>query len=41
VEGAADLGVLYDYPVRLRAGVAQRLTRSRGAQGYFALGASF
>ena len=41
VEGVADLGVLYDYPVRLRVGVAQRLIPRRGAQGYVALGATF
>jgi hypothetical protein len=41
VEGVADLGVLYDYPVRLRLGVAQRLGPRRGAQGYLAIGAAF
>ncbi|MGD0483561.1 MAG: hypothetical protein ABSB58_02785 [Gemmatimonadales bacterium] len=41
VEGVADLGVLYDYPVRLRLGAAQRLGPRRGAQGYVAIGAAF
>ena len=40
-EGVADLGLLYDYPVRLRLGVAQRLGPRRGAQGYVAIGAGF
>jgi hypothetical protein len=41
VEGVADLGVLYDYPVRLRLGGAQRLSPRRGVQGYLAIGAAF
>jgi hypothetical protein len=41
VEGVADLGVLYDYPVRFRLGAAQRLGPRRGVQGYVAIGAAF
>ena len=41
VEGVADLGVLYDFPVRLRVGVAQRLVHGRGVQAYVAVGAAF
>jgi len=41
VEAVADLGVVYDYPVRLRSGVARRLGPSGGALGYLAIGAAF
>ena len=40
-EGVMDLGVFYDFPVRLRAGVAERLRGRRGASGYLAAGAAF
>lgn len=41
LEAAVDLGVLYDYPVRLRLGAARRLHPRRGGAGYLAIGASF
>lgn len=40
-ELVADLGVLYDYPVRLRLGAAQRLTAGTGAGLFAAVGAAF
>jgi hypothetical protein len=40
-ELAADLGLFYDYPVRLRAGWAARLEGRRGGSGYCSVGAAF
>jgi hypothetical protein len=40
-EAVADLGVLYDFPVRLRVGIAQRVRGASGAGGFLALGAAF
>ena len=40
-EVAADLGVLYDFPVRLRVGAAQRLHGGSGAGVFAAVGAAF
>jgi hypothetical protein len=40
-EAVADLGVLYDFPVRLRAGIAQRVRGAAGAGGFVTLGAAF
>jgi len=41
VEVAADLGVLYDFPVRLRVGAAQRLHGGSGTGVFGAVGAAF
>jgi hypothetical protein len=41
VEVAADLGVLYDFPVRLRVGAAQRLHGGSGTGVFAAVGAAF
>jgi hypothetical protein len=40
-EAVADLGVLYDFPVRLRAGIAQRVRGATGAGGFVTVGAAF
>jgi hypothetical protein len=40
-ELAADLGLFYDYPVRLRAGWAARVEGRRGGSGYLTVGAAF
>jgi hypothetical protein len=40
-EVAADLGVLYDFPVRLRVGAAQRLHGGSGTGVFAAVGAAF
>jgi hypothetical protein len=40
-ELVADLGVLYDYPVRLRAGAACRVRGAAGTGGFLAVGAAF
>jgi hypothetical protein len=40
-EAVVDLGVLYDFPVRLRAGIARRVSGASGAGGFLALGAAF
>ena len=40
-EAVADLGVAYDFPVRLRAGIAQRVRGASGAGAFLALGAAF
>lgn len=41
VEIAVDVGVLYDFPVRLRAGAAQRLHGGSGSGVFAAVGAAF
>ena len=41
VELAADLGLFYDTPVRLRAGLARRLRGGSGVGLHFAVGAAF
>jgi hemolysin activation/secretion protein len=40
-EAVADLGVLYDVPVRFRTGVAWRVRGASGAGGFVAVGAAF
>jgi hypothetical protein len=40
-EAVADLGVLYDFPVRFRTGVAWRARGASGAGGFVAVGAAF
>ena len=40
-EAVADLGVLYDVPMKLRAGIARRVRGAAGAGGFLAVGAAF